>query len=666
MKTRRAFLPVMLLLLASMLPLHAQPSAETPAQKDARMRWWREARFGMFIHWGVYAIPARGEWVMANEKIPAAEYEKFPPQFNPVKFNAEEWVSLARQAGMKYIVITSKHHDGFCMWDSKVTGYDIMDATPFKRDPIAELAAACRKEGIRLCLYHSIMDWHHPDATGANFARYRDDYLRPQLRELLQKYGPLGVLWFDGDWIREWSDAQGRDLYNELRAIQPDLIVNNRIGASRGGMTGMSADAASPGDFGTPEQEIPPAGIPGVDWESCMTMNDHWGYAAADHNWKSARELVRNLVDIASKGGNYLLNVGPTAEGTFPPECVERLRAIGAWMDAYGESIHGTQAGPFSSTPWGRCTKKILPDGTTRLYLHIFDWPSSGRLEIPGLGSAPDRVSLLADSRPVTLLPDADPPTLLLPPAPTDGIVPVAALDFKTPPVIFAPPAIEAPSSIFIKTIDVQLTCATPGLEIRYTTDGRAPGVGSPLYTKPVTLGATSLLSARAFRNGRAVSEIVTREFRKVVPSKATEPYELQPGGLAYNYYETSLDTLPAFFDLAPLASGVTEGINLAARKRDENFAFLFTGYVSVPATDIYTFSLESDDGSRLVIDNQEVVDNDGLHGVLKKSGQIALAKGKHQLELFYFNREGAMELKLEIKGPREEFHELNVKDLYH
>lgn len=336
---------------------------ESKAVKDSRMEWWRDATFGMFIHWGAYAVPAGiyqgrevkgiGEWIMHSANIPIPEYEGFVQAFNPTMFNAADWARAARQAGMKYIVITSKHHDGFCLWDSKVTTYDIMDASPFKRDILKELAEACKAEGIKLCFYHSIMDWHQPDAESKkdyphqhtekpDWDRYRETYLKPQLRELVEKYDPA-VLWFDGEWIPEWTESQGRDLYNWLRSLKPDLIINNRVGKGRQGMQGMNAYAHAAGDFGTPEQEIL-EGTSDMDWESCMTMNDTWGFKKNDQNWKSEKVLIDNLIDVAAKGGNYLLNVGPDASGMIPAASLERLAAMGKWLKVNGEAIYATQA----------------------------------------------------------------------------------------------------------------------------------------------------------------------------------------------------------------------------------------------------------------------------------------------------------------------------------
>ena len=338
---------------------------ESEEDFDARMEWWRDARFGMFIHWGPYALPAGeyhgetvpgvGEWIMNSAQIPIPEYETFASQFNPVQFNAEEWVRIARDAGMKYIIITSKHHDGFGLWDSGVSDYDVMDTAPFGRDILRELTDAADEAGIRIGFYHSIMDWHHPDAQGPHyptyntreksnpsFPRFVEDYLKPQVRELVQEYDPA-VLWFDGEWIPEWTHEMGLDMYGLVRSMKPDILINNRVDKGRQGMQGMTrTDQEYAGDFGTPEQEIL-EGTSNLDWESCMTMNDSWGYKSSDDNWKSAETLIHNLVDIVAKGGNYLLNVGPTAEGLIPSESVERLAELGDWMAVNGEAIYGSR-----------------------------------------------------------------------------------------------------------------------------------------------------------------------------------------------------------------------------------------------------------------------------------------------------------------------------------
>mgnify|MGYP000944375983 FL=1 len=372
-------------------------SQETPAERDKRMKWFREARFGMFIHWGLYAIPAgvwkgrnypgAAEWLLNTAQIKVADYLPLLPQFNPVKFNAMEWVRIAKDAGMKYLVITSKHHDGFALWHSKQSEWDV-ESTPFKRDILRELAAACKEAGIIFGLYHSIMDWHHPDylprrawdprpehkADFDNYVRY----MKAQLKEIVEGYGPA-VLWFDGEWENTWTHERGVDLYHYVRSLKPDILVNNRVDKGRAGMAGMTVGDHM-GDFGTPEQEIPPNGFPGVDWESCMTMNDTWGFHQNDPNWKSERALIENLVDCASKGGNYLLNVGPTALGEIPAASVDRLAVMGRWLRANGEAIYGSTASPFPKPlKWGRVTSK-----PGKLYIHVFG-PNLKEVVLPGL-----------------------------------------------------------------------------------------------------------------------------------------------------------------------------------------------------------------------------------------------------------------------------------------
>ncbi|MDN5202176.1 alpha-L-fucosidase [Fulvivirgaceae bacterium BMA10] len=355
-----------------------QPPSESTAEQinyleeseeafDQRMAWWRDAKFGMFIHWGVYAVPAGihdgketdfiAEWIMNSERIPIARYEEYARQFDPQEFDADSWMKLASEAGVKYIVITSKHHDGFALWDSKVSDYDIMDFAPYKKDILKSLSEACKKYNIKFGLYHSIMDWHHPQAQSINephywafggenksnpeFPNYLEGYMKPQLKELIENYDPA-ILWFDGEWVDDFTHEQGQALYQYIRELKPDILINNRVDKGRQGMQGMNAEGDFAGDFGTPEQEIL-ATSSDLDWESCMTMNDTWGYDQTDENWKSTAQLVHNLVDVAAKGGNYLLNIGPTGEGLIPDASVERLQQIGKWLKINGEAIYNTQ-----------------------------------------------------------------------------------------------------------------------------------------------------------------------------------------------------------------------------------------------------------------------------------------------------------------------------------
>ncbi len=520
------------IVILSCAPPEPPPQAltETQEQHDARMQWWREARFGLFIHWGLYAVPAgewkgetsHAEWIRETAQIPLEEYDKFVAQFNPVKFNADEWVRMAKDAGMKYIVITSKHHDGFCLFDSKETDFDVM-STPFKRDLLKELSEACAREGLKMCWYHSIMDWHHPDylprrnwemgrrTEGAKLDRYVEEYLKPQLKELTTNYGKIGVLWFDGEWENSWNETRGRDLYQYVRSLQRDIIINNRVSSGRSGMAGLTTEGAFAGDFGTPEQQVPATGLAGVDWESCMTMNDHWGYNKNDKNWKSAKELVQMLADIASKGGNLLLNVGPTAEGLFPPESVERLRAIGEWMKVNGETIHGTKASPFKSLGWGRCTQKEQA-GKFMLYLHVFDWPASRKLTVPGLLSDPVNAHVLADARksPLSVARDGNNVTIEVPQSAPDPLNTVVVLELKDAPSVLQ--AVEFSRTGKGGGIEISLTsgAVSEDYKVRYTTDGSVPTVKSSDLMAPVTLRYPSVFKARAFYKNAPFGEVTT------------------------------------------------------------------------------------------------------------------------------------------------------------
>jgi alpha-L-fucosidase len=352
--------------------------AETPAQRDARMAWWREAKFGMFIHWGVYAVPARsGEWIMHSEKTPVAKYKEYAKDFNPVKYDPQAWAQLAKDAGMRYMVITSKHHDGFGLFPSDATTWDIADATPYKKDLLGPLAKAARDKGLKIGFYYSqAQDWTHPggakarynegdgwdEAQKGDFDAYLNTIAIPQTRELITRYKP-DIFWWD---TPTWMDQKRAKPLNDIVKTVPGIITNNRLG---GGYNG---------DTHTPEQFVPVTGYPG-DWETCMTIGYNWGYVTADMDrLKPASDLIRKLADICSKGGNFLLNVGPKPDGTIPDGMIERLREAGRWVSANAESIYGTSAGPFHRLSWGCATRK-----GDKLYLHVFKWPQDGKLRVP-------------------------------------------------------------------------------------------------------------------------------------------------------------------------------------------------------------------------------------------------------------------------------------------
>ena len=664
---------------------------ETKTQSDSRMEWWRNARFGMFIHWGLYAVPAGewngktgyGEWIRTSAEIPLATYDEFVPQFNPALFNADEWVRMAKEAGMKYIVITSKHHDGFCMFNTKQTDFDIM-STPFHRDPMKELAAACKKQGLKFCFYYSIMDWHHPDylprrdwekdrpVTDADFRRYVD-YMKAELKELLTSYDEIGVLWFDGEWENTWNEKYGKEIYTYCRSLKPDLIINNRVGAGRMDMEGLTKEGAFGGDFGTPEQQIPATGLPGVDWETCMTMNDHWGYNKNDKNFKSAAEILQMLADIASKGGNYLLNVGPQSNGQFPQESIDRLKEIGRWMSANGESVYGTGASPFKMTPWGRCTRKDIPGGV-RLYLHVFHWPESRKLTIPGCLNEPLKASLLADPRMTNLKIDRrdDALILSLPAKAPDPVNSVVVLDLKGKLDLTAPPEILSGFDFIVDSIQVTLQTGRENVQIQYTLDGTDPSIKSAVYSKPFIIHKSAFISARCFREGKPVSGTSKKNLLKVTPYPASSiqypspSIQHQSPGIIFKYFEGEWDSIPDFSKLNPVKSGEINNFIFTPRNQDERFAFVYQGLILIPSTDAYAFYTESDDGSKLYIDDKLVVNNDGLHGLKEQEGAIALEKGSHKIRVEYFERTGSDDLRVFWRGNQFKKQVIPTEVLFH
>jgi alpha-L-fucosidase len=437
--------------------------AQKVLTKDERMEWWREARFGMFIHWGVYSLPAGtwdghqignlGEWIMNRAKIPVADYQKMAKDFNPLKYNPDAWVKMAKDAGMKYIIITSKHHDGFALFETKASKWNVVDATVYGKDLLKPLAEACRKYGMKLGFYYSqAQDWNNPGGAAmrrltlegwANpdsviidaytkehnghwdpaqekrtFVQYIDDVAVPEVRELLTNYGDVAVFWWDTP--ANMTDEAATKLQS-LMALQPAIITNDRLKRPN-----------FPGDHKTAEQRIPNMGdLDGNDWETCMTMNGTWGYKSYDHNYKSAETLIHNLLDIASKGGNFLLNVGPTSDGEFPPESVDLLAKIGVWMNVNGEAIYGTKASPWGIFDWGRCTKKVTKNGTS-LYFSVFRWPADRKIVIPAFNNSVISARLLANGEMVKSSVSKDHALILsLPATAPDPIATVIRVDVR-------------------------------------------------------------------------------------------------------------------------------------------------------------------------------------------------------------------------------------------
>ena len=386
--------------------------AETEAEREARMKWWTEARFGMFIHWGLYALPARHEWVRSRERMDDEAYARYFERFDPDLYDPRAWARAARQAGMKYFIVTTKHHDGFCLWDSGLTDYKVT-RTPHGKDVIRPLVEAMRAEGLRVGFYHSLLDWHHPDytvdvhhpmrddpgfvaeANGRDMGRYAE-YLYGQVRELLTGYGRVDTLFLDysfpgpgGKGRNEWRSER---LLAMIRELQPGIVVNDRLDL---------LDVPGGWDYRTPEQFLPREGVSvngrPVPWETCQTFSGSWGYHRDESTWKSARQLIAMLVETVGKGGNFLLNVGPTARGSFDDRATDRLRSIGAWMDTNGRSIHGCTRAPAGFAAPADSLLTWNP-GTRRLYLHVLEWPGSGTLALDGWAGKIAYAQLLHDA----------------------------------------------------------------------------------------------------------------------------------------------------------------------------------------------------------------------------------------------------------------------------
>ncbi len=423
-----------LLLIGLSLAAFGQKYEPAPENIEAR-EWFQDAKFGLFIHWGVYSVLADGEWVMNNKKIPVFEYDKLPAKFNPAKYDAAAWVRMAKDAGMKYITITSKHHDGFAMWGTKQNKWNIVDATPYKKDVLKALAEECRKQGIKLFFYHSHLDWHHTDyyprgRTGndtgrpesGDFNKYLD-FMDAQLEELLTGYGPIGGIWFDGWWDRKNQDWRLDQTYNLIHRLQPAaLIGNNHHVAPFDGEDFQMFEKDLPGHNTTGFSEDSTIGQ--LPLESCNTISGAWGYNQNDKRYKSTKDLIHFLVRSAGYNANYLLNVGPTPEGEIQPEFQERLAAMGKWLRANGESIYSTRGGPITPRPWGATTQT-----DAKVYVHILDWQDN-LLAIPKIAGVTN-ARVLKSGAAVKTTPMDDGLILQLPPAARDAVDTIIVFDKK-------------------------------------------------------------------------------------------------------------------------------------------------------------------------------------------------------------------------------------------
>jgi len=385
---------------------------------EERIRWFLEARFGMFIHWGLYSLLGRAEWVMYLERIPRFEYARLAGKFRAERFDASEWAEHARLAGMRYMVFTARHHDGFSLFDTQYSDFKSTN-TPAGRDFVAEYVDACRSAGLRVGLYYSLLDWRWdaywsgPQRDPEAWSKFLE-YVHGQVEELCSNYGKIDVLWFDGAWPYKPEDWRAEELLRKVRKLQPQIIVNNRTGL--------------PGDFETPEQHVPWWSPPKRPWETCMTMNDSWGYFEGDRNWKTPRQVIATLVTVVSLGGNLLLNVGPRGDGAFPPEAVELLSHIGRWMRRNGESIYGASGAPFTTTV-GPITAK-----GSKAYVHALRWPGKA-ITVAGVGNTVSGAYLLATGEEVRFRQEDDRVFLEgLPATPPDPYDTVIVLELDGPP----------------------------------------------------------------------------------------------------------------------------------------------------------------------------------------------------------------------------------------
>jgi alpha-L-fucosidase len=651
-------------------------AAADPAPPD--IEWWRRARLGMFVHWGLYSeaggvwkgkfLPGWSEWMLNRLRIsPDVYHATLTPRFDPSEFDADAWVRAAKEAGMEYIVITTKHHDGFANWPSAVSTLDIA-ATHFGkpiaeggrgRDPLLELSQACARQGLRLGFYYSLLDWAHPDylprrewdtrpTEGNSYHKYAA-FMKEQVRELLDgRYGKIAILWGDGNWEHSGQEHRSDEIIAMARELQPGILVNDRWSVL--------------GDYETPENKIPEAG-PARPWETCMTLNDSWGYARDDHNFKSAAEVLKNLAEIVSKGGNYLLNIGPDGKGRIDPESIRVLDSMSAWMKTHGASIHGNGVAPL---PRPDCGVWTLATGGTgepaTLNLHLFTAPA-GAVRVAGVIDDPTRV-LVPGGEFVAgawrregpdLVVDLDASALAAIGAASPHAV--LSLEFAKTPRVIATPILLGDAPIFVDSMRVEFAPPTSGTSIHVTTDGSDPASAAALVADAtgsygVELADSALVRARSSWQGHASSAETSASFTRVEPS-AAQACDGTNAGLNARVLLGSFEDVPSDAQFAASKTSlVVEGPSIPRGLPEERFAIRLTGLLKAPERGVYRFELTSDDGSELWIDGKLVVDNGGLHGATPKSGDIALAAGCHAIDLRMFESVGSESLSLRWRLP--------------
>lgn len=563
------FKPILcaMILAASLL---AQPT-RPPLDDQARLEWFKDAKFGIFVHWGAYSVIGRHEWARHRFQIPQAEYDVFAKQFNPVNFDAEKWTSLFEKAGAKYVVVTSKHHDGFAIYRSKVGDYDI-EITPYKGDPLKDLAKAAPRHGLRLGFYHSIMDWHHPSYTPrraweaadpnkiGNNSRYVD-FMKEQLRELLTGYGDVAMIWFDGEWEHTLANLKRDDeVYDFIRMLQPNTLINDRLYERKPG---------NKADFGTPEQFVPATGVKTPDgkdalWESCVTINmDSWGYNKYETDFKTERDLIRMLVEVVSKGGNLLLNIGPKPDGTIQQEFVTRLEAMGQWLKVNGESIYGTKASPFTRMPFfGRATQK-----GSNLYLQVFAWPQDGQLRVPGLKNLVHSAYLLADPKktPLAWRRDGSDILLTVPKTAPDERVSVVALRLDGPPVV--EPFVIQPDDKGLITLGVESSEIETRFEQRAKKENALGHVYLTNWTRPDDIPTWNFTVPKAGRYKVEISYGATRagkdkDFLVSIGDKAVSGKTVETGNdWVFQSHQLGTFNLQAGAQTLQVKSGNSQGL---------------------------------------------------------------------------------------------------------